>query len=76
MNPNTEIIIVVKAIQHFEGLEYNRYKDTFLFNGNELSQYKIRRFIADNVREEITVHFVDKVIQRLKLRCNELSRHN
>lgn len=76
MNPNTEIIVVVKVIQHFEGLQYNRYKDTFLFNGNELSEFKIRRFIANNIDAEITPEFMNRMIQRLKIRCNELSRHN
>lgn len=73
---NIELLTLVKVVQRYDGLTYNSFTERFTYNGKELPQYKIRRFIVSVSDDEINSTFIARVMQRLRLRCNELSRHN
>ena len=66
---NEPIRLMVKCMNQFEGLEYNRYVNEFRLNGATLSNNEIKRFIMEFSGLPKDSFLITETMKRLKLRA-------
>jgi hypothetical protein len=66
---NEPIRLMVKCLNQYAGLEYNRYVNEFRLNGATLSNNEIKRFIMEASGLSKDSFIITETIKRLKLKA-------